>query len=73
MSSRKPTDHEIKVATNRLIFQSMVSPKAWEEIQSLEGEVREALESMLVDGLITETDGQYRITELGEKWESGQP
>jgi hypothetical protein len=59
---------EIDVATNRILVESMISKKAWDELNTLGDEdVRVALESLIVTGLVTETDGTYRLTELGSK------
>lgn len=59
------------VAINRIMVQSMISEKAWAELDILEEDVRVALEELIVKGFISENDGKYSLTKLGEEYESG--
>jgi hypothetical protein len=59
---------EVDVATNRILAQSMVSKKAWADLEKMTNEdIRIALESLIVTGLLSEVNGQYSVTETGKK------
>jgi hypothetical protein len=59
---------EVDVATNRILAQSMVSKKAWADLEKMTNEdIRIALESLIVAGLLSEVSGQYSVTETGKK------
>lgn len=68
MSFTNPEDHEITVAANRLIVQTTISEKAWLELEALgDSDTREALEDLIVKGLVSENEGVYSLTEKGQK------
>jgi len=59
---------EVDVATNRILAQSMVSKKAWADLEKMTNEdIRIALEGLIVTGVVSEVNGQYSVTETGKK------
>lgn len=58
---------EVEVATNRILVQSMVSKKAWADLEKMANpDIRQALESLIVQGKLVEFEGQYSVSELGK-------
>jgi hypothetical protein len=68
MNSPEPVDPEFLVTVNRLIVQATVSETAWTALEAMgDSELREALESSLANGFLTEKNGLFTVTDSGRQ------